>query len=677
MTKAIKAKMDQLSDSINYYNYKYFTENVSEIEDPVFDQLVSQLKFLEEKYPEYTNKNSPTQYVGERSDNNTFEQVKHKYPMLSLSKRMTIDELKSFIYKLIVDGIREFIFEPKIDGLALSLYYKAGTLIRAVTRGDGETGDDVTKTALCIKDIPKKLSFNFNGEIRGEVYLKKSVLDAFNKTRELLGLKKYKNVRNTASGLMKRKEVTEENSLLSFLAYGIFDEDREFFSYEESIMYVRDMGFPTSLFTRNSTKELVIPHALSLDNFEKMELENTYEIDIAIEKIITEWTEVRQDLDYEIDGIVIKVNDRNEQERLGMDTHSPKWATAYKFPASEKVTVLLGVEWTMGNKGNITPCAVIDPVEIGGTTVVGPTLHNVNELKLLDIKIGDQIIVSRRGDVIPKVERALVELRTGDEIDIAIPTHCPVCGAPTKIKGAFLECSAGYYCKYMEFARIQNFVHSTEIDELGQVLIEKMIDAGIIKDAADLYDVKPEQLEVLERMGKRSAEKAVKNIQASRKVDLHKIIAGLTIDGVGSGTAKDLANKFKNLETFLYVTEEQLQEIEGIGPIVSKNIVEWCKNEDNINIVYKLIDREVGELKEVKASSNTLLGKVFATSGKISISRNDLEKLIIDNGGEFSSIKKGITHFIAGDKAKQAKIDKAISFGAEIISAEEFQKMLE
>ncbi|MDF2533881.1 MAG: hypothetical protein K0R18_38 [Bacillales bacterium] len=676
MSKAIKLKMDKLVDTIQLHNHKYFVENNPELPDLVFDQLVKQLQYLEEKYPEYANGQSPTKFVGERSDINTFEQVKHKRPMLSLSKAMNMDELKEFLYKLIASGVRDFTLEPKIDGLALSLYYETGTLVRAVTRGDGTTGDDVTKTALCINDIPKKLSFSFTGEVRGEAYLKKSVLETFNKTRELLGLKKYKNVRNTASGLMKRKEVTEENYILSFFAYSIFDDKREFFTYEESIMSLKDMGFPTTLFTRDNVKHLLISHAITINDFSNMQLENMYEIDAALEKIVNDWTEIRDELDYDIDGLVLKVNDTNEQQTLGMDDHSPNWATAYKFPATEKVTTLLGVEWTMGNKGNITPCAIIEPVEIGGTDVVGPTLHNVDELKKLGVMIGDQIVVSRRGDVIPKVERALPELRTGDETPIEIPTHCPACGAPTVVKSAFMECSAGFNCSYMEFARVQNFVHSVEIDELGQVLIEKMLEAEIIEDFADLYDVKSEQIETLERMGKRSAEKAVKNIQATRSVDLHKVIAGLTIDGVGSSTAKDLANKFQGWEAFLYATEEQLRSIDGIGPIVAKNIVEWCQNPVNQNLIGKLIDREIGKYEVFVPSSGKLNGKVFATSGTLTIGRKELEKTILDNGGEFTSIKKGVTHFIAGEGCVEAKKDKAAKLGAKVISGQDFFEMV-
>lgn len=676
MSKSVKLKMDKLVEAIKYYNDKYFQENVNVVEDPVFDQLIKQLQYLESKYPEYAQVSSPTQYVGERSDINTFEQVKHKRPMLSLSKAMNIDELKQFMYKLIGLGIRDFTLEPKIDGLALSLYYDSGALVKAVTRGDGKIGDDVTKTAFCINDIPKKLSFNFSGEVRGEVYLKKSVLEAFNKTREILGLKKYKNVRNTASGLMKRKEVTEENYILSFFAYGIFDDNREFFTYEESMMTLKDIGFPTTLFTRKNVKELSISHAITINDFDKMMLEDMYQIDAALEKIVGDWSEIRDELDYEIDGLVLKVNDTNEQQTLGMDDHSPNWAVAYKFPATEKVTTLLGVEWTMGNKGNITPCAIIEPVEIGGTEVVGPTLHNVDELKKLDLKIGDQIVVSRRGDVIPKVERALPELRTGEETSIEIPSQCPYCGAPTIVNGAFLECSAGFNCAYMDFARIQNFVHSVEIDELGQVLIEKMLEAGIVKDLADLYDAQTNQLEKLERMGKRSAEKVVKNIQATRDVDLYKVIAGLTIDGVGSTTAKDLANKFQSLEAFLYCTEEQLRSIEGIGPIVAKNIVDWCQNPVNQNLIGKLIDREVGKYEIFQPSSGKLNGKIFSISGSLSIGRKELEQKILENGGEFSSIKKGITHFIQGEGYKEPKKEKAIKLGAQVISETEFFEMV-
>lgn len=671
MSKSVKLKMEKLMDTINLHNHKYFVENNPEIPDQVFDQLVKQLKYLEEKYPEYASAQSPTNFVGERFDVNTFEQVKHKRPMLSLSKAMTIDELKEFIFKLIALGIDDFTLEPKIDGLALSLYYESGVLVQAVTRGNGQIGDDVTKTALCIEDIPKKLSYSLSGEVRGEVYLKKSALEFFNKTREILGLKKYKNVRNTASGLMKRKEVTEENQILSFFAYGIFNNNKEYFTYEEAMMDLRDMGFPTTLFTRANEEESKIPYAIQLDKHV-----NEIEVELTIDSIVSVWTEIREKLDYDIDGLVLKVNDLNEQQSLGMDDYSPNWATAYKFPATEKVTTLLGVEWTMGNKGNITPCAIIEPVEIGGTDVVGPTLHNVDELKKLGVMIGDQIVVSRRGDVIPKVERALPELRTGDETEIEIPTHCPACGAPTVIKSAFMECSAGFNCKYMDFARVQNYVHSVEIDELGQVLIEKMLEAKIIEDLADLYDVLPEQIENLERMGKRSAAKVVKNIQATREVAIDKIIAGMTIDGVGSTTAKDLANKYQSLEAFIYATKEELQSIDGIGPKVATNIVEWCQNPENKKVIGKLIDREVGKFEIFKPSSGLLSGKAFATSGTLSIGRKELEKRILDNGGQFTSIKKGITHFIAGEGCVEAKKEKAAKLGAQVISGSEFSEMI-
>lgn len=678
MTKAIKTKMEKLAELIEYHNHQYFVEKKIEIDDSVFDQLVRQLNFLEEKYPQYADLNSPTTKVGETFDINTFASVKHKRRMPSLSKKHSVEELYDYAVKLYFAGVRDFVLEPKIDGLALELVYEEGKLVQGITRGDGDIGDDVTQTVLAIKDIPKELTgehADFTGEVRGEAYMKKSDFKTYNATRELMGLKKYANTRNLAPGILRRKEVTEENTLISFLAYGIVDSDNEFENYTDGIHQLDSFGFNTSLLYMSKFDSSRAPQ------YRLHFIDKTFpytSLKDVLEDLVNIWTTIRQDLDFDIDGLVLKANKIEDQIKLGETTHSPKWATAFKFPAEEGTTVLLDVVWTMGNKGNITPNARIEPIELMGVTISNITLHNLDELERLDIRIGDQIVISRRGDVIPKVEYVLKELRTGEEKNIVIPMQCPSDGAPTLIEGAFLRCSSGDDCEYMKFAKIQNFVHSMEIDDLGPIVIEKMIDANIINDLADLYDVTPDQIEVLERMGKRSAQKIVKNIQASRDKDLYRVIAGLTIKNVSVSTSKDLAENYKNLESLLYCTIEQLQAIPDIGPKTAMNLYQWMQKENNIDLIHKLIDRNVGKYVEQQISSEKLDGKVFCFTGSmIKYKRKELEDMVVDNGGLIGGVNKKLDYLVAGDKAG-GKLDKAKDpkLSIEIITEDDFLDML-
>lgn len=672
MTKAILTKMEKLSELIEHYNKRYFVDKVSEIDDSVFDQLVRQLEFLEKKYPQYSSSNSPTQKVGELLENNTFETIKHRKRMPSLGKALTSDALYNFLIKLLHDGVKNFVLEPKIDGLALSLWYEDGNLIKGVTRGTGEAGDDVTQTVLSIKDIPKTLPENFNGEIRGEAYMKKSDFNAYNIARELMGLKKYANTRNLASGILKRKEVTEENSLISFLGYGIIDDDNEFETYEEGIQKLDSLGFNTSLlFMLKNDPKNAPQYRL---NFVDISEHNS--IKDILENLVNVWTNIRPNLDFDIDGLVLKTNKIADQELFGETEHSPNWAIAFKFPAVEAVTTLKGVEWTMGNKGNITPNARIEPVELLGVTVSNITLHNLDELKRLDIMIGDTIIVSRRGDVIPKVESVMKELRTGEETLIQVPTTCPADGVHTLMDGAFLRCSNGDDCEYMKFAKVQNFVHAMEIDDLGPIVIEKMLEANIISDLADLYDVKPEQIEVLERMGKRSASKIVKNIQASRDQDLYRVIAGLTIKNVSDSTSKSLADKYKSLEALISCSIEELQTIPDVGPKTASNIYQWLQKQSNLDLIFKLIDREVGEYKEQELASDKLADKLFCFTGTmVSFKRKQLEDMVIENGGQLGGVNKKLSYLVAGEKAG-SKLNKAKDLNIEVITESQFLDML-
>lgn len=675
MIKDVKNQIDTLRKTIEYHNHLYFNLEQPEIDDEVYDQLIIELKELEEKHPEYKTMDSPTQKVGAPTTN-TFEQVKHKIPMLSLSKLHTEQDASKWIDEKIKEEVSELFVELKMDGLAVDLEYVNGKLVQGATRGDGTIGDNVTATALAIPSIPNEISSNIsgplNGSIRGEVYLPKSKLAEINELRKLQGLKQYENVRNAASGLLKRKEVTQDTSFLSFRAYGLETLERgDIESYTDAMNYLVDLGVPVmaelgSVIIRNMKDA-------------KQELQKFYRL--VMEK--------RESYDFEIDGLVIKANKKEDQKRLGSKRSVPNWATSYKFPAIRKITTLLGVKWTMGNKGNITPNAIIEPVVIGGTTVVGPTLHNIDEIKRLGVMIGDKVVVSRRGDVIPKVEKAMVELRTGNETPIDIPSKCPSCGAPT-IMGTYLKCSAGVSCNFMDFARIQNFVIAVEIDGFGPKVIEKVLQNKFAEKLTDIFDLTVEQLSTIERMGKRSATKLVENIQKAKDAPYEKVLTGLTIPNVGISTAEDIIERFESIQGLIDFIKEsnesimpietriyyELVKINGIGEKVGDTIARWLVDDSNINLLQELVNRGVGKSNVTQASSNKLEGYVFATSGKVSTPRKQLESLIVDNGGEFMSIKKGITHFIAGEGAKAPKIEKAESFGAKIISEADFLDLI-
>ncbi|MNC02142.1 DNA ligase [compost metagenome] len=662
----IKIQIEALKTAIFKYDQDYFDKDESDLDDSIHDQLMAELIELETKYPQYATADSPTKKVG-GNHINTFNPVVHKHQMQSLGKVLNKQEFADWFKKMVDDGVDDFYAEFKIDGVALSNEYESNKFIQGATRGNGIVGDDVTATAQKIQFIPGSFSgdYEVDGYVRGESYIKKSDFVKLNEYLISQGKEPVKNARNAASGLIKRKEVSKENEFLSFMAYYFSERDFLPATYESQMRFLEHVGFETSAISTGI----------------KINVEEVGGFDQALQLFEDYFDEVeknRANLEYDIDGIVIKANNFKDQDRLGVKTNVPNWAIAYKFPAQEGLTTLKEVVWTMGNKGNITPNARLEKtLNLVGADINNVTLHNLNELKKLDIKIGDHIVVSRQGDVIPKVKRVLPELRTGNEVYIEIPSHCPACGAPTVIIGAYLNCSAGSKCSHMNFARIQNFIKAMEIEEFGDVKIKELVDIGLANDIADLYDREAIDFENgLTRVKKKTATKMYNNIQKSRENELWMVINGLTIDGVGTSTAKDLAEKYRSLESFIDCKANDLVTIEGIAEISADKIVEWCKDEENRVIIKKLVDRKIGKMKEKVTSSNKLEGKVFATSGTLSFSRKELEAKIADNGGEFSSIKKGITHFVAGEGAKQPKIDKATGFGAKIITDDEFLNMI-
>ena len=655
----VKDKIDKLRELIVYHNNLYYNKQ-PKISDAEYDQLYLELIKLESQYPEYYNENSPTNTVGAKVEN-TFEEVEHVVPMLSLGKTMNIDEFYDWFKDIASKSVEQLVVECKYDGIACSLKYdNFGRLNICSTRGNGIIGEDVTATVALIPNVPKRLSLSAEIEVRGEILLLKSGLEAINKYRQEMNLKVYENVRNAASGMVRTKQPLKELSKhLRFVPYGIVNSKNN--SYVEDINLLKTLGFG---FNENP----IATHVLNTNS--KVTKED-------IGKIFDDIQNQRDSLDFDIDGIVCKANLYEDQLRLGNKVNVPNWAIAYKFKSEERLAQILDVEWLLGAKGNVTPRARITPTEIGGTTVVKPTLHNLEELKRLDIKIGDYVILQRRGDVIPKIDRVVKDMRTGSETDITIPTICPVCSEKLTLKKAFLRCD-NENCSGRIHSKIRNYVSAVEIEGFGPKVISKLIEDKKIVDLSDIYTLTVDDIKGLERMGDKSAIKLINNIKNSIDTPLWKIITGLTIKNVGAETAKDIANICLTLEGFINVKESDLVGINDIGEITGSNILEWLKVEANIHVVNKLISFGIGMKEQiVKESEGKLNNLTFAFTGALSISREKMKQIIEDNGGTNISIKKGLNYLIIGDKAKDNKIEKAKSNGAIVITEEEFLNMLE
>lgn len=656
----IQTQMEKLYTEIEKHIRLYYVENNPEISDAEFDSLIAELEELERLHPEFKHENSPTERVNGTADENTFIKVTHEVPMLSLAKSMNIDEVNAWLAGK--GEVDEFSLEPKLDGLACKLVYKKGVLVQAATRGDGIIGEDITATAMLIPNIPKTLEKNYDMEVRGEVFLPKSGLDAVNKV--IVRPTPYKNVRNAASGILRSKTPVKEicqnlkfgaYMLVHFHMYGTP-------SHTEAMDFIQDLGFTTT----NHLDENFCLYRVSNGATAKQMINDYFE----------QIAGIRDSLDFEIDGMVIKANSYSAQRKLGSKSYVPNWATAYKFPAMEAITVVEDVEWLLGNKGNITPRAKVKPIKIGGVTVTYITLHNIDEMAKLGVMIGDHVVIERRGDVIPKIVRVLKDMRTGTEKTISIVHVCPVCGNEISWNGIF-PCCNNTECGGRQVFRIENFVKALEIDNFGITAIEKAVEAGKISDVADIYDLKVEDLADLERMGKRSAQKIVTNIEKSKFAPLARVITGLTIKGIGDNSGKILAKRYGTLDNFMAAKYEELVELQDMGDISATNIVNWLADANNQTVLIKLIAREIGMVQEEeKTTDGKLTGLTFAFTGSLSIGRKEFIKLIEDNGGIESSIKKGLHYLILGDGGKEAKAEKARKYGAEVINEQQFNEMI-
>ena len=672
----IQEKYTKLRNEIEYHNNLYYNEDNPIISDMEYDFLIRELKELEQKYPELlenneNGENSPTEKIGGTASEK-FSKVRHRVPMLSLSNTYNISEIEDFdkrVKKIIwAENIEnnskelEYILELKLDGLSISLIYENGMLVQAVTRGDGQVGEDVTENIREIPTIPKKLKENVSLEVRGEIILPISSFNRINQEREDEGEDVFANPRNAASGTIRQldKTIVAERGLDCYLYYLVNAENYGIKTHLESIEYIEKLGFKTTKIFEKYT------------DFKKLE------------EAIDKWHDDRKKLDYETDGLVIKVNNFSLYEKLGYTTKSPRWAIAYKFPAEQVKTKLMDVTFQVGRTGVITPVAELEAVNLSGSVVKRASLHNFDEIRRKDIKIGDNVIVEKAAEIIPQVVNVVFDDRTGEEIKIQEPANCPVCNSELAHEEGLvaLKCH-NPLCPEKVKRQIAYFVSrdAMNISGLGDKIVEKFIELGKIKTIVDIYSLKEyrEELENLEKMGQKSVDNLINNIEASKNRDFSKVLYALGIPFVGKFNANLLTKNFKNIENLKNQSIENLLSVKGIGDKVAIAVNTFLNNENNWKIITNL--QNVGlqfainesDLKEI--ADNPIKGKNFLATGKLQkYKRNDIKDIILSKGGNYlSAVSKNLNFLIAGEKAG-SKLEKAEKLGVRVLTEEEFEK---
>lgn len=672
----IQEKYTKLRNEIEYHNNLYYNEDNPIISDMEYDFLIRELKELEQKYPELleynkNGENSPTEKIGGTASEK-FSKVRHRVPMLSLSNTYNISEIEDFdkrVKKIILaENIEnnskelEYILELKLDGLSISLIYENGMLVQAVTRGDGQVGEDVTENIREIPTIPKKLKENISLEVRGEIILPISSFNRINQEREDEGEDVFANPRNAASGTIRQldKTIVAERGLDCYLYYLVNAENYGIKTHLESIEYIEKLGFKTTKIFEKYT------------DFKKLE------------EAIDKWHDERKKLDYETDGLVIKVNNFSLYEILGYTTKSPRWAIAYKFPAEQVKTKLMDVTFQVGRTGVITPVAELEAVNLSGSVVKRASLHNFDEIRRKDIKIGDNVIVEKAAEIIPQVVNVVFNDRTGEEIEIQEPANCPVCNSELAHEEGLvaLKCH-NPLCPEKVKRQIAYFVSrdAMNISGLGDKIVEKFIELGKIKTIVDIYSLKEyrEELENLEKMGQKSVDNLINNIEASKNRDFSKVLYALGIPFVGKFNANLLTKNFKNIENLKNQSIENLLAVKGIGDKVAIAVNTFLNNENNWKIITDL--QNIGlqfainesDLKEI--ADNPIKGKNFLATGKLQkYKRNDIKDIILSKGGNYlSAVSKNLDFLIAGEKAG-SKLEKAEKLGIRVLTEEEFER---
>jgi len=653
-----KKKIEKLREEINHHNYKYYVENNPVISDYEFDQLLKKLEQLETEFPDLITQESPTQRVGEEPLEG-FETVEHMIPMLSLANTYTYDELREFDERVKKNvGDVEYVVEPKIDGAGVALLYENGVLVRGATRGDGIKGDDITQNLKTIRSIPLKLRSNVlrRVEVRGEVYIPIGGFKKYNKEQAEKGGVIFANPRNASAGSLRQLDsrIVAERPLDIFI-YVISYSEKDLKTHEKALAALKEAGFRTNSLTKKVAN-----------------IENAIKYCKELEK-------KREKLDYEIDGAVIKVNSLEKQKELGATSKNPRWAISYKFAAKQSTTRLNNIAIQVGRTGTLTPVAILEPVEVGGVTVSRATLHNFDELKRKDIKIGDLVLVERSGDVIPQVVKSITEKRTGTEKRKIIPKKCPACGTTViRTEGEVAVRCPNRLCPARLKWRVKYYASrdAMDIDHLGESTIDKLIEENLIDNIADLYFLNKEDILKLEGFKEKSAQNLLDSIEKSKKQDLSRFIYGLGIRHVGKYAAQLLAARYNSIDKLSKASAESLKEIDGLGEKSAEAIATFFATDENKELIERL--KNIGvKTKEVRKNNLPLQGKKFVfTGGLATLTRPDASDLVKKSGGIVSSsISKDIDYVVAGDKPG-SKYNKAKKLELTIINEDELKELV-
>jgi DNA ligase (NAD+) len=671
----INEQFEQLRKSLRKYDHHYYVLDDPLVPDAEYDRVFRQLLALEEQYPQYLTPDSPTQRVGGKPLSH-FESVQHEMPMLSLANAMDEDEARDFDRRIRQkldtasaedkdEFVVEYNVEPKLDGLAISLLYKQGVLIRAATRGDGQTGEDVTQNARTIDSIPLRLLCDNPPailEVRGEVYMPKAGFEQLNEQQQKEGKKPFANPRNAAAGSLRQLDPAISASRpLDMFCYAVGKVD--------------GIDLPDSQSGR-------------LAALKKLGLRICPESDVVlgIDACIAYMQDIgnkRVSLPYEIDGVVYKVNSIKQQQTLGFVSRAPRWAIAHKFPAQEEMTVLEAIDVQVGRTGALTPVARLKPIFVGGVTVNNASLHNAAEIKRLDVRVGDTVIVHRAGDVIPKVTGVVLERRPVDAVVFDFPDVCPVCGSDvvTDEGGVIERCSGGLFCDAQRKQSIKHFVsrNAMDIDGLGDKLVDLLVDEGLIHDVGDIYGLQFEDLKNLERMAEKSANNLLNAIEKSKQTSLPRFLYALGIPQVGETTAGILANHFTTLGKIESASSEELQSLEDVGPVVAQDVMVFFKQSHNLEVIRKLVNAGVHwpAIEKLEQPYSEIKGKIFVLTGTLTLfTRNDAKRALQEKGAKVTGSVSAKTDYVVVGDNPGSKADKAAKLGVEIIDEKRLQQML-
>ena len=659
--KDIYKKINELRELIEHHSILYYVQDSPEISDADFDMLMKELIALEEKYPEYITEDSPTQRIGGEALSK-FDQVRHSVQMMSLSNAFSKQDLLDFdsrVRQMIPKP--EYVLEFKIDGLSVALTYEKGKFKVGATRGDGVVGEDVKKNLKTIKSIPMKLKEEVSLVVRGEVYIPKEKFKELNLQQEENGLALFANPRNAAAGSLRQLDsnITAKRPLDIFIFNLQEIVDKDIYTHSEALEYLKALGLKVS------------------------PMRNVYSSMEAVWDEISVWHDKRHELDFEIDGIVIKVNDLAQRAMLGETAKAPRWAIAYKFPAERQLTQIEDIIVQVGRTGTITPTAILTPVRIAGSTVSRATLHNEDFIKAKDIKIKDWAYIQKAGDIIPEVYEVDKSKRTGLECEFKMPETCPECHTPTvRVEGeAALKCP-NITCPAQIKRGIIHFVSKSamDIDKLGEAIVIQLYEAGLIRDMADIYYLNPDEVLALPRMGSKSVSNLMKSIEESKAAGLDRLLIGLGIRYIGTKAAKTLASAYSDIEQIKLASVEELLQIDEIGEKMAQSIFEFFKVEENLNLIERLKLAGVSMSVDKKDSQQKPIfeGMKFVLTGTLETLKRDEAAVLIEErlGKTSSSVSKNTTAVIAGEEAG-SKLDKAIALGVTVINEEVFKKLLE